>query len=260
MRSKWKMILFCTFYNLLFEFSMRGIYGFLDRFLAFWLFWIYFAFFNMIIHIAIISYGSERAILASVATFGIIPATYATGIIFIKPDLTGLNIIILIIVLFVWWGVLQTFFPLYMSGKLFGGKIQDGKLNKLGWILCLVYIAVFNYNAFTGAIKGVFQGYIIAFIIFLLLFLWTFIELRKVNKTEKKYLTDNEQDLYDSKILEFGFYSTVIISFISGLILPLFDTPIGELHVYPKSIWLMSIWSIILLIITLIYKLKEKKP
>ncbi|NVM02363.1 MAG: hypothetical protein HWN67_08500 [Candidatus Helarchaeota archaeon] len=259
MHSKWKMIIFCTFYNLLFEFSMRGISGFLDRFLAFWLFWVYFAFFNMVIHIAIISYGSERAVLASTATFGIIPATFVTGVVFINPDFTGLNTIILIIVLIVWWGILQTWFPLYMSGKLFGEQILDGKLNKIGWILCLVYIAVFTLIAFTGATKGALHGYIISIIIFSLLFIWTFIEIWKANQVGKKELIDNEQNLFDSRLLEFGFYATVIISFISGLILPLFDKPIGDPHIYPKSLWLMSIWSILLMIITLIYKLKEKK-
>ncbi|MFX1449858.1 MAG: hypothetical protein ACFFCM_03380 [Promethearchaeota archaeon] len=260
MHSKWKIILFCTCYNLLFEFSMRGISGFIDHFLAFWLFWVYFAFFNLIIHITVISYGSERAVLAAATTFGIIPATFVTGVIFLNPDLTGLNIIILVIDLFVWWGILQTWFPLYMAGKLFGKKILDGKLNKIGGVFCLIYIMCFSFIAFMGATKGVLNGYIIAIIIFSLLFIWTFIEIRKVSIGKKKDIVNNEQEQYKSRILDFGFYTTVIISFISGLILPLFDKPIGEPPIYPKSFWLMSIWSIFLMIIALIYKLKEKKP
>ena len=262
MTSKWKAILFCSCYNLLFEFSMRGILGFFDRFLFFWLFFIYFSYFNIVIHVSSITHGSERVILATTASFGIILATLGTGIIFIDYSVIGLNILTLLIVLFVWWGVLQTFIPMYMSGKLFGYHFNNGQLKIWEFILYLIYLVIFNIIAFMESLKGPLHGYLLAGIIFLMLFIWTIWEIKREERKQVQDLPilEDEKRYSESRLLDFGFISTVVISIFSGLILPIYYPPIGARAVYQAAIWLMSFWSLILLGITVIYKIKEKRP
>ena len=260
--SKYKIILFCTIYNLIAEFSTRGIIGFFYNLMVLWLFLAYFTFFLIILHIAYISKGSDLAILFGSITWALPIAFFSTGTPFFTGEIIGYSLSIIIIMFFM-WGMTQTWLPLYVSGKLFGWNIPDGNLSRKGWILCLLYLFGFCAFAFPGAIKGPIYLYVISIILMIFFILVTrkFIKSAKENPFQFRTSATNEKkykQIRDYKILIYLFWLSVIAALLTGIIIP-FYYPLTRLDrpFYIQAFLLMILWSIISGVVLTIYRRKS---
>jgi len=259
--SKYKILLFCTIYNLIAEFSTRGIIGFFYNLMVIWLFLAYFTFFLIIIHIAYISKGSDIAILFGSITWALPIAFFSTGTPFFTGEIIGYSLSIIIITFFM-WGMTQTWLPLYVSGKLFGWDIPDGKLSRKGWIICLIYLFGFCAFAFPGAIKGPIYLYLISIILMIIFIVLTrkFIKSAKENPplfgtsstADKKY-----KGVDDYMVLTYLFLLSVIAALLTGILIPLYFPLTSVVRpFYIQAFLLMILWSIISGVIQTIYRKK----
>ncbi len=259
--SKYKIILFCTIYNLIAEFSTRGIIGFFYNLMVLWLFLAYFTFFLIIIHIAYTSKGSDIAILFGSITWALPIAFFSTGTPFFTGEIIGYSLSIIIIMFFM-WGMTQTWLPLYVSGKFFGWNIADGKLSRTGGIFCLLYLFGFCAFAFPGAIKGPIYLYIISIILIILFIVLTrkFIKSARENPpqfstppiTEKTY-----RQIGDFTILTYLFWISVIVALLTGVIIPIYYPLTSVIRpFYIQAFLLMILWSVISGVVQTIYRNK----
>jgi hypothetical protein len=260
--SKYKIILFCTIYNLIAEFSTRGFIGFFYNLMVLWLFLAYFTFFLIILHIAYISKGSDLAILFGSITWALPIAFFSTGTPFFTGEIIGYSLSIIIIMFFM-WGMTQTWLPLYVSGKLFGWNIPDSNLSRKGWILCLLYLFGFCAFAFPGAIKGPIYLYVISIILMIFFIVVTrkFIKSAKENPVQFRTSVTNEKkkkQIRDYKILIYLFWLSVIAALLTGIIIP-FYYPLTRLDrpFYIQAFLLMILWSIISGVVITIYRGKS---
>jgi hypothetical protein len=259
--SKYKIIFFCTIYNLIAEFSTRGIIGFFYNLMVLWLFLAYFTFFLIIIHIAYISKGSDIAILFGSVTWALPIAFFSTGTPFFTGEIIGYSLSIIIIMFFM-WGMTQTWLPLYVSGKLFGWNIPDGELSRAGWVFCILYLFGFCAFAFPGAIKGPIYLYIISIILMVFFIVLTrkFINSAKENPPQFGVSISTEENykkIGDYMILTYLFWVSVIAALLTGFIIPIYYPLTSVIRpFYIQAFLLMILLSIISGIIQTIYRKK----
>ena len=257
--TRWKIILFCVAYNLLFEFSGKGITGFSYTVLWLILPFIYISFFAVMVHVADVSSGSERALLGAAATFGVIPATFITGVLFYSPTLVvffGLGFVLFIL----WWGILQTLIPMYMTAKYFGFEISNGKLKSRDWygIIFFWLIVIVSVSLAGVSMQGSLGGYFISLLFFILFLFWTRFEIVRVKNCSSGIESSNSP-FPTSRLLDFGFWGTIIINLFCGFVItPMYPNPVSPSS--NASILVHIIWSIILGLIVVIYKLRSKQP
>ena len=251
--KKWKIILFCTGYNLIFEFGVKGVAGFSLILLWSILPFIYIAFFAVMVHIATVSSGSEKALLAGAATFGVIPATFLTGFLFYSSNWAGFFMLGFVDFI-LWWGILQTIFPMYMAAKYFGFDIKNGKLESRDWfIIALFWVILIIFVSISGAaMQGSFEGYFISILLFFLFLLWTRYEIAKSRKPQS-IEGFSDSPISSSRLLEIGFWGTIVINLFCGFVItPLYPNPTNFSS--NATIAVIIIWSVILGLMIISYK------
>jgi hypothetical protein len=255
---KLKTVLFCSGYNLFAEMTVRGFTGLFQGLLPVFLFFHYFSYFYIIIHFIGKSKGYGMAILAVATTYAWFVMILETGLAFIWGVISW---IIFIPIIFIGeWAILQTILPLYISGTYFGWKISNTRLSKVGWILCIGYLALFCIFSFPGAIKGSPWLYILSLIAF---GINIFLARKLLLKGGKKPpLTRKNNQNQPSRFLLIWFILTISIGSISGLIFPFFFEPIitgeGREIIYIQSFIIMTLWSLISGITILSWKFKKR--
>ena len=245
-----KIILLCTGFNLIAEYSVRGVAGFFYQLLPVWLFLVYFTFFHMILHVASITGGSDRAVLLAAMTLGLPYIFFSTGTAFFTGEIVG-YLLITFTIMFFMWGLTQTWLPLAAGGHIFGWEVSDFRLSIRGWTVCIAYLILFLAFSFLGAIKGPLYLYAVSFALVLL---FAYLTLREIqsgkNDTE---LVGNTKRVHDDSIVEEGvafvplwFIITAAVGLISGTMIPLYFESLGtERLYYPTAFIVMTLWTIV---------------
>ncbi|PIR43069.1 hypothetical protein COV24_04530 [candidate division WWE3 bacterium CG10_big_fil_rev_8_21_14_0_10_32_10] len=120
LNNHWKIILVVTFFNILAEYSLRGI-GNLQAIplLPFALFLNYFSYF-VVLEYLITKYHLRDYHLAVIALFyGLLWQLIGPSIVYLAPFFLGLNWVGIIFVNFIWWVPIQTILAFYLANRLF---------------------------------------------------------------------------------------------------------------------------------------------
>lgn len=138
-------ILLCTLFNLLFEYSARGIEEFAQRpWLVLALFGIYFTYFAMLEDLILRFKLKNYEIFLVAFAYGLFPIAFLTGNLYNKEIYSGIifagvNIGTLIIIGIFAWGVVQGMVTLYLGNRLSPRDWDHPRMGKIGWILALLY-------------------------------------------------------------------------------------------------------------------------
>jgi hypothetical protein len=245
-----KIILLCTGFNLIAEYSVRGPIGFFYQLLPVWLFLAYFTFFHMILHVASITGGSDKAVLLAAMTLGLPYIFFSTGTAFFTGEIVGFLVITFTIMFFM-WGLTQTWLPLSAGGHVFGWGVSEFHLSLRGWIVCIAYLILFLAFSFLGAIKGPLYLYVVSFGIILV---FAYLTLREINssKRDSRFVRDNERTHDESipkeqsVLIPSWFIVTAVVGLISGTVIPLYFESMGtERLYYPTAFIVMTLWTIV---------------
>jgi len=206
-----KIIFLATLFNLSFEYSMRGIQGILDRGLIFFLFLLYFAYYAIVEDLILRYRISNVQMLIVGFTFGIIPQTFITGVIFEGPLILGVNLGRLLFIGIVWWGILQGLLTFYFATSLVPRDWKRPPMGKLGWTLAVSYILLFSLLVFRNSpelIRGPGVGYLVSILFFFTGLLYLF-----------RTLGESQQSPYRAEsfmFLKCAAYGTVVVFILLG--------------------------------------------
>ena len=149
MSNRWKIIFIATFFNLLFEYSLRGFNNILTQpILPLILFSIYFTLFIMLEDLIVRFKLKDYHLLFLAFFYGTIYDAYTSGIIYIKPNFLGIAIVPLFSINIAWWWVIQALITFYLANSIGGERDWNhARLSKKGWIVCLL-INIFTVSLF----------------------------------------------------------------------------------------------------------------
>lgn len=145
MSNRVRLIGLCAVFNILFEYSGRGITELSHKPLLFLtMFGIYFTFFAMVEDL-IVRYRLKNYQITLVAfLYGFIPEMFLTGNLFNQETSSGLlffgiNVKTLFIVNFFAWGIMQSIITFYFANRINVRDWGHPRMRKVGWGLCIGY-------------------------------------------------------------------------------------------------------------------------
>lgn len=138
--NRFKIALWCTIFNLLFEYSMRGINNLLKQPVLFpLLIGVYFTYFLAFEDLIVRFKLKETYAMAVAFFFGTFYIAFATGIVFVNPNFLGINVWSLLFVNVVWWGLLQAILTFYLANRITPRNWNHLFMGKTAWLLIIIY-------------------------------------------------------------------------------------------------------------------------
>lgn len=142
--SRVARVLICTIFNLLFEYSLRGVGGFgHNPVLVPVLCGVYVAYFSMLDDLIQRWRLHNYELLLIAFCYALLIGVFAAGTIVDKRGPLGLNPGGLLLEGVLWWGILQSLLTFYLAGRLVRRDWSAPAMGLIGWVLALVYTALF---------------------------------------------------------------------------------------------------------------------
>jgi len=241
--QKKKRILICVVYNLILEFWVHSIIGFLNPILAISLLLLYLSYFSMLEDLIVRFKLRDHHVLLIGFIFGLFHEIFTTGSVFNEPNFLGINLIILFLANVFWWGILQSIFGLYFANTLVERSEVDKKMGPIGWILALS----FNVLLFLGRIiEGTLQPGSVLGYIFSLIIMGVAVFLFIIIKKPEEALEINRNRFIDILLkvqIALCLVMGIILIFIIGII----------------ALYLFILWSVLTGIIYIIFAIKGRR-
>jgi hypothetical protein len=258
--NRYKIALWCTLFNLLFEYSMRGINNFVRQPLLFpFLFGIYFTYFLALEDLIVRFRLGEVHILAITFFFGTFYITFATGIVFINPNWMGINIVSLLFVNVVWWGLLQAILTFYLANKITRRNWSHQVMGKVGWTIFVAYqtlmLLIFQFvnpNVPKGSTIGYFT---IATIFAASLFTCYFLIERRKSKNFSGHIT-----FKPSLVLDVLAFSSIILFLILALFFTTDPIQFGAHQINQFATRVVIFWSLLIALVMAFYRFVKRSP
>ncbi|MBU7037085.1 MAG: hypothetical protein HXS52_04080 [Theionarchaea archaeon] len=256
--NRFSLILYCALFNLLFEYSARGITQFFTRplfILA--LFGIYLTYFAMLEDLMVRFRLRNYQIFLCGFLYGLFPIAFLTGNLF-NPRvysgimMAGVNTGTLLIVGILAWGVVQGMVTLYLANRLESRNWNHPLMGKVGWVSVVAYqVAVMIYahqNPVTP--RGTATGYL-SFIILVIVAALLFIRSLKIPRP-------SPGPFQPTKIMDFLAFGSVAIFLILGTFFISGETVVTSQPLNLLAVTLENIWVIFCGMIFFIYRLLKK--
>lgn len=141
MNNRYRVISIATIFNLLFEYSMRGINDLLTHPVPLlFLFGVYFSYFTMLEDL-IARYRLKDYHLVGIGfLFGLISGLMLPSGIFTPPLFLGVNWINLLFINIAWWGILQGILTFYIANRIAPRDWNHRLLSKTEWCISLLVL------------------------------------------------------------------------------------------------------------------------
>lgn len=118
--NRWKIVLAAVGFNLLFEYSMRGINNLAVRpALPLFLFLVYFPYFAILEDLIIKHRLKDYNVVVAGFFFGTVFTLFIPATQFVEPQAFGVNWTALLFVNFFWWGMFQGVLTFYIATRIF---------------------------------------------------------------------------------------------------------------------------------------------
>jgi len=136
--DKQKIILICTLYNVLLEFWVWGVGGFMTIVLPVSVFFMYLFYFCMLEDLIVRFKLRDYQVLLFGFLYGLFQESFNTGSTFNDPHFFGVNVFNIFMANVLWWGILQSVLALYFSNRIVDANQGEfGKMGPVGWIFSL---------------------------------------------------------------------------------------------------------------------------
>jgi hypothetical protein len=136
-RSSWLTVLAATGFNLLFEYSLRGVNHLLAQPLLLpVLFTVYFTLFTMLNDLIARFKLRDYHLMVLAFFFGTFYQFFASGAALLPPLFLGVNWNSILFVVVVWWGIVQSIITFYIANRV-APRDWNHRLSKAGWLIAL---------------------------------------------------------------------------------------------------------------------------
>ncbi|MHA1376875.1 MAG: hypothetical protein ACTSRG_00710 [Candidatus Helarchaeota archaeon] len=254
--NRWKIALAASAFNLLFEYSMRGINDLIrSPFLPLALFLIYLSLFTMLEDLILRYKLRDYQLILLSFFYGTIYIAFASSILFSPPLLFGINFFALLFVNFFWWGILQGILTFYLANRIVERDWEQPPLSKLGWFLAviingsIIFVFVvanpFSYNR-------TFEGLITMCILLITFGCLSYLNIKNTR--------NNENFLFESsKILDLILITTISLFAFCAIFLISDSRVVGGTYSNQFATFVVIIWTTIVGIILTLYRIIQRK-
>lgn len=252
--NRFRLILYCTIFNLLFEYSARGLNEFIQRPLFILvLFGIYFTYFAILEDLIVRFKLKNHQIFLVAFLYGLFPTAFLTGNLFNKNVyfgivFAGINLGTLIIIGIFAWGVMQGMITLYFANRLSSRDWNHPRMGKIGWTLVILYqlfvMIVAHLNPVTP--RGTLLGYSVLgalIIISTILFIYSLRNQRQ-----------EVQPFQSSIIMDFLTFGSVFLFLILGTLFISGETIITSQPLNKVAVTIENIWVFLCGIVFFLYR------
>ena len=251
--NRWEIVLVATGFNLLFEYSMRGVNNLLVQpVLPFILFTAYFTYFTMLEDLIVRYRLKDYPLIVVSFFFGTVYVCLVSGAAFTPPLVLGVNWPSLLFVNLVWWGALQAVLTFYIANRVAQRDWNHPRFSKKGWALTLLLngavVVLFQLSGYVP--KGTVAGMVSMVIVLIatLIIFW-----RILPKDERVYV-----EFERSRLMDYLSVITVAV-FVVSMFLVFDPTRLVASNVNLTAVRIVTVWTAILAVIMLAYRLYSKK-
>ncbi|MGQ9538106.1 MAG: hypothetical protein ACUVTE_00760 [Candidatus Bathycorpusculaceae bacterium] len=136
--NRWKTVSAATAFNMLFEYSMRGVNNLsVQPLLPFVLFTVYFSLYTMVEDLIAKYRLKDYHLIMAAFFFGTAYQFLVSGSALLQPSFLGVDWTNLVFVVVVWWGNLQSIVTFYFANRI-APRDWNHRLSKKGWAAALI--------------------------------------------------------------------------------------------------------------------------
>lgn len=256
--NRFRLIFYCALFNLLFEYSARGMGEFTTRPLfVLALFGIYFTYFAMLEDLIVRLHLTNYQIFLVAFLYGLFPTAFLTGNLFNRNIyggivLAGVNVGTVVIVGILAWGVVQGTITLYLANRLSPRDWNHPKMGKVGWAFVTLYQVAIMVIAHTNprTPRGTPVGYLLLGVLVVVsagLLVWS---LRSSRREARPFQPSTVMDL-----LAFG---SVIVFSILGTLFAFGPTVVTSQPLNLLAVTLENVWVFVCGIVFFAYRLWKR--
>ena len=253
----WKTVLIATAFNLLFEYSLRGVNHLKTQtFLPLILFTTYFTLFTMIEDLIARYRLRDYHLIVMAFSYGILYQCLVSGAAFAPPLILGINWTSVLFVILVWWGALQNVMTFYLANRL---APRNWSRNRLSWRVWVVLLLLNGLMILAFQLSGqIPEGTTPGIAIMLLILIGSIIGFWKIlpNKEERSHAMEFRKD----RLMDCLGAVTIIIFFVCAVFLTFDPVKYVASNINRTSTRIVVNWSIFLALTMLFYRLYSRKP
>lgn len=256
--NHWKIVFTAVGFNLLFEYSMRGVNNLVVRpMLPIFLFLVYFPYFTLLEDLIVKHHLKDYNVLIAGFLFGTIFTVFVPAAQFVEPQAFGVNWAALIFVNFFWWGMTQGVLTFYIATRLFPRNWNHKTLSKIQRVILLLTLIFVGFLFRIGIQINVSQAPQIrpeAYIVIAIISISTAIIFRKTFPKQTSAKTQRKEKLIDI----IGALTVVIFAF-CALFLTQDPTQINVHSVNATAVRVVTTWTIICTLIMIGYRTFKRR-
>lgn len=258
--NRWKIVLIITLFNLLAEYSLRGINGLLAHpELPLFLFLIYFAYFTMVEDLIVRYRLKDYHVIVAAFFFALLfQFLFPQGGVFVPPLILGINWGVLLFVNLIFWCPIQTMMGFYLANRVTPRDWSHPLLSKIGWGLSLfVFVSItLGFRLFARNIAQVTLLGIVVMIGLMIATVAIFIKIRPSQEERSSPPTAFEK----RRLMDYLCIFIVVFFFISAIFLTGDPTYVYAHPINRTALQIGMIVSTIVVLIMLGYRLYSRKP
>jgi hypothetical protein len=256
--NRFSLIFYCAVFNLLFEYSARGLRQFASRPLFMLvLFGIYFTYFSMLEDLMVRFRLKNYQIFLCGFLYGLFPIAFLTGNLFSTEVYSGIvvagvNIGTLVIIGVLAWGVVQGIVTLYFGNRIQARDWDHPRMGKVGWGLAVLYQVCVMVYARQNPVTP--RGTPVGYVVFGLLVILAVILLVKSLKGPVPPV----QPFQPVKLMDFLAFGSVVIFLVLGTFFISGEQIVTSQPLNLLAVTIENIWVFFCGIAYFVYRLQKK--
>jgi hypothetical protein len=252
--NHFKLIFYCALFNLLFEYSARGVKQFIHRpLLVLALFGIYVTYFAMLEDLIVRFKLTNYQVFLAAFLYGLFPTAFLSGNLFNRTIyggiiIAGVNVGTVLVIGVLAWGVVQGMVTLYLANRLSPRDWDRPRMGGIGWALAagyqlvVMFVARFNPQTPRGDLTG--------YLVFGILEVSAAILLFKSVKTSRPQI----RPFRPSSVMDFLTFGSIILFLILGTLFASGPTIVTSQPLNVFAVRLENIWVFLCGIVFFIYR------
>lgn len=246
--NRWRIILSATAFNLLFEYSLRGVNNLLRQpILLLFLLLIYMSYFTLLEDLLVRYKLRDYHILLIGFIYGDLMNILLPGAAFTPPLYFGINWVNLLYVNIVWWGIIQGVLTFYIATRLTPRDWGHARLSRKGWMFSLLIIVSLSLilRMYARNLPQISPRSLVILLILPIVLIYI------VGKTLGK---DHPSVTQPSRFMDIIAISTTIVFFLSFIILTYEPAWISIHYVNLPAVKAVGAWTLSVGILIMIYR------
>lgn len=252
--NRFSLIFYCALFNLLFEYSARGLGEFANRPLfVLILFGIYFTYFAMLEDLIVRFKLTNCQIFIIAFLYGLFPTAFLTGNLFNQNIywgvvVGGINLGTLLIIGILAWGVMQGMITLYFANRLVKRDWNHPRMGKVGWSAVILYQIIVMLLALRNPVTP--RGTVLGYSVFALITIVGAILFIMSLKSTRGQI----RSFQSSKVMDFLAFGSVILFLILGTFFVSESKVVTSQPLNQLAVMLENFWAIFCGVVFFLYR------